>query len=193
MSSIATAPSPVLQVETLPSAFQQRWSPRGFGADAISEREILALFEAARWAPSANNAQPWRFVYVLRSDAAWADWIAFLAERNQQWAASAAALVLVASKTTRLKDGDAQPSLQRTHAFDTGAAWMSLALEAWQNGWRTRAIGGFDQAGARREVALPDDHEAHAIIALGRPREDVPSPAARDRRPLSDWVWRGRF
>jgi nitroreductase len=100
--------------------FRARWSPRAFADAAMTEADVLTLIEAARWAPSANNLQPWRFVYGLRGDAGFAAIAEALVPFNRMWAEKAAALIVVASKTTTSKDGVDVPN--SLHAFDTGTA-----------------------------------------------------------------------
>lgn len=178
--------------------FPARWSPRAFTSQTVTEAQVLTLLEAARWAPSAMNAQPWRFVWGLRGDDGFARIADALLPFNHDWAQHAAALVVVASKTTRSTDKGEVANT--THAFDTGAAWVSLALQAHLLGLSAHAMGGFDHAKAAANLSLPEGHALHAVVAIGhmgdaaslpeklRPRE-VPSP----RLPLSDIARRGSF
>ncbi len=178
--------------------FLTRTSPRAFTDAALTEAELLTLLEAARWAPSASNNQPWRFVYGLRGDAGFANIADTLVPFNRDWAEKAAALVVVASKTTVESHGETKPNVW--HAFDAGAAWMSLALQAHLKGLFAHAMGGFDREKAAQTLNLPADHALHAVVAIGtrgapetlpeglRPRE-VPSP----RRPLTEIAKPGRF
>jgi nitroreductase len=179
--------------------FAERWSPRAFAATPITLDQLNVLFEAARWAPSAYNAQPWRFVYALRDDAHWQALLELLLPFNQRWAAQASALVFVVSKTTFQAPGKEVAPFP-SHAFDTGAAWVSLALQARHEGLVTHAMGGFDRDRARDVLQLPADYELQAAVAIGyqgaaeslpddlRSREQ-PSP----RQPLSELVFAGRF
>jgi nitroreductase len=180
--------------------FVHRWSPRAFGPEAIDEATLYTLFEAARWAPSGSNSQPWRFVYALRDSAEWPQFLGLLNERNQLWAGRAAALVLVISKTTRVREGETQPSRLRSHSFDTGAAWLSLALQGLRLGWRTRAIGGYERERAREALAVPPGYEPEVFIAIGRQADSNALPADLKKReqpngrlPLSALVARGSF
>jgi nitroreductase len=147
--------------------FLNRHSARAFTEAAMSEAELLTLLEAARWAPSASNLQPTRFVWSLRGEDRFTHILQSLAASNRIWAEKAAALVVVASRTAMDRDG-AKVALG-THAFDAGAAWMSLALQAHLRGWIAHAMGGFDKASAAQAVTLPEDHTLHAVVALGRP------------------------
>ncbi|RUV78309.1 nitroreductase, partial [Mesorhizobium sp. M1A.F.Ca.IN.020.32.1.1] len=110
------------------SIFLERWSPRAFTGEEISEEDLLTLFEAARWAPSASNIQPWRFVYARRGTEHFASLLDILDESNQRWAKNASAIVIILSKTHRLTStGEMRPAY--THAFDTGASSFALALQ----------------------------------------------------------------
>jgi nitroreductase len=181
------------------SQFPNRWSPRAFSEAALSVAEVLSVLEAARWAPSSTNHQPWRFVWALRGEPAHAAILAALAASNQVWAAKAAALIVVASKgTTVNRDGVEVPNAWAP--FDAGAAWMSLALQARAMGLVTHAMGGFDAAGLGAAVALPQNHTLHAVVALGHQGKVDALPEAlrqreaqNQRRPLAETAFRGRF
>lgn len=146
--------------------FLERSSPRAFTAAEMTEAELHILLEAARWAPSAANFQPARFVWALRGEAGFAAIAETLAPGNKVWAEKAAALVVIGAKTVVERDG--VKTALSTHAFDAGAAWMSLALQAHMNGWIAHAMGGFDKDKAAAAVKLPADHELYAVVALGR-------------------------
>ena len=96
--------------------FHTRWSPRAFAPEPMPETDLLRALEAARWAPSAYNVQPWRFVYALRGDAFWERFLDVLVPFNRSWAANASALVFVVSDTLLRYEGELSPS--RSHAFD---------------------------------------------------------------------------
>ena len=179
--------------------FPARWSPRAFSAETMTEAEVLRLLEAARWAPSALNLQPWRFVYGLRGDAGFAAILSALVPFNVGWAKEAAALIAVGSKTTRTAQ-DGSEVANATHAFDTGAAWANLALQAHLAGYVAHGMSGFDPARAASALHLPDGHAIHAIVAVGRQGDpaqlddtlrarEVPSP----RVPLNTIAFHGRF
>ncbi|GBF78438.1 hypothetical protein PA598K_07082 [Paenibacillus sp. 598K] len=138
-----------------------RWSPRAYTEQAVSDEQLYTVLEAARWAPSASNAQPWRF-YIARTDAERERFGQFLRPRNRLWATKAPVLLLLASATIK-ENGDPNGS----HAFDTGAAWATLAYQAQLLGLATRAIGGFDHELARQLLATPEHIALHAVIALG--------------------------
>ena len=103
-----------------------RHSPRAMSGEKFTEHELLQLFEAARWAPSSFNNQPWRFIYAHRETAAWKVLFDLMVPFNQSWAKDAAVLLVVVS--SNLFEKTKKPS--RTHSFDTGAAWENLALQA---------------------------------------------------------------
>src|SRR5260370_9168136 len=105
--------------------FLERWSPRAFDASSIPENDLFTMFEAARWAPSAFNAQPWRFLYAMRGDPYWTHFLSFLIPFNASWARNASALIYVLSETLILTSGELTPS--HSHSFDAAAAWALLA------------------------------------------------------------------
>jgi nitroreductase len=173
-----------------------RWSPRAMSGESIDEEELMSLFEAARWAPSAFNNQLWRFIYARRETGAWERLFGLLSEWNGRWCASAAALVVVISRRfSEYKDKPAP-----THAFDCGAAWENLALEGTSRGLVVHAMSGFDHQRARDELGIPDEFEVMAMVAIGRRAErEVLAPDLQekefpsDRRPLDEIVMEGSF
>jgi nitroreductase len=185
---------------TIDPLFVRRWSPRAFSGEPIDEATLLSFFEAARWAPSSNNSQPWRFIFSRRGSAEWPLFVDFLSERNQSWAHRASALVILLSKTTHLPPGETTPVPARNHSFDAGAAWASLALQSTLSGWYTHAIGGYDKVKARAVLQVPDGYNLEIAIAVGR-RGDAAllSEALREReqpnprRPLRQLVAEGKF
>ncbi len=180
--------------------FLQRWSPRAFTGEAIDEATLLTFLEAARWAPSGFNAQPWRFIYARAGTPAWEPLLGTLSEFNRGWAHRASALVLVLSARQWLPPGKTEPQVNLTHAFDAGAAWALLALQASLSGWAAHGVGGFDRDKARATYAIPAGFELHAVVAIGRRGDksllsqvlqarETPSP----RRPLAELAAEGRF
>src|SRR6187401_2753269 len=103
-----------------------RWSPRALSGESITHDELMSLFEAARWAPSSFNNQPWRFIYAKRTSSDWAKFLDLLVEGNKIWAKDAGVLIVIISRKNF--EYNEKPSI--THQFDTGAAWENLALEA---------------------------------------------------------------
>jgi nitroreductase len=196
MSAIPANRHPVYPVDQM---FPARWSPRAFSDAPISEAQMLSLLEAARWAPSASNIQPWRLVWGLRGDAGFATIFDSLSVGNQVWAGKAAALVAVGSKSTRTtSSGEEVPNL--THAFDTGAAWASLAFQAHLSGFVTHGMGGFDKDKLSGALNVPQGHGLHAVIAIGHPGDPASLPedlrnreVPSQRKSLSDIAARGAF
>ena len=177
------------------SQFTMRWSPRAFSDEPMSELEILTLLEAARWAPSAQNAQEWRFAYALRGDALWRPLLECLSAKNQTWAPNASALLAVASSTMSIPKDGTSPVPNPSHAFDTGAAWAHLAMQATLSGWHVHAMGGFNLEAAAKAVELPPHHVLHCIVAVGKRGDPANLPdGLREREmPLSETAIRGAF
>ena len=178
------------------SLMVNRWSPRSFANEEIADKELFSLFEAARWAPSSSNSQPWRFIYAKRNSKNWNDLFNLLIDFNKQWCADASALVVVVSRKNFENNG--KPSI--THQFDTGAAWENLAIQAVSQGLITHAMAGFDYEKARKDLDVPNDYEVVAMIAIGKrgPKEKLsPELQAREvpnvRKPLSEIVMDGKF
>jgi nitroreductase len=175
--------------------FLDRWSPRAMSGEPIGEQELLTLFEAARWAPSSGNSQPWRFLYARRDTPHWQTFIDLLVERNREWCVNAAALVVFISRPA---SDQGRPLV--THAYDTGAAWMSLALQGWLKGLVVHGMAGFDYARAKQVLHVPDEFVVNAMAAIGRPGPiDTLSEFQRGREPpsqrraLSESVYEGPF
>ena len=190
----------VAQYPILPMILD-RWSTRAFDPSTeVSTGELAVLFEAARWAPSAFNVQPWHFVYALRGKQNWEAMKDLLIPFNQAWAACAGALVCVCSETDAPGKAAGERVPSYSHSFDTGAAWAMFALQAHSTGLSTHAMTGFDVDRAQRELGLPTNVRPEAIVAVGRPgassnlatglrERDIPS----DRRQIESFVHRGTF
>ena len=157
--SIRIAEYPILDV------IINRWSARAMSGEAITEQEMLPLFEAARWAPSSYNNQPWHFVYSYKTDESWKNFLDLLIPFNQEWAHNAGCLIIVASNTLFEKTG--KPSI--THLFDTGAACQNLALQGIYNGLVVHPIEGFDYQKAHTVAQLPSTYTVIAMIVVGKP------------------------
>lgn len=147
--------------------FLERWSPRAFSGEPISEQELLTLFEAARWAPSSYNSQPWRFLYARRSTQHWERFLRLLNAFNQSWAHTASALIVIVSNMLMMRPGS-DPVRLPTHSFDAGAAWAMLALQAVRSGWQAHGMAGFDRERAFIELNIPQGYNVEAAIAIGR-------------------------
>ncbi|TDJ68722.1 MAG: nitroreductase [Proteobacteria bacterium] len=173
-----------------------RWSPRAMSGEKISERELMTLFEAARWAPSSYNAQPWRFLYARRGTANWDRFFDVMIEFNQGWTKHAAVLMVVVSRKTFESNDQAAP----THSFDAGAAWQNLALQGSTMGLVVHGMQGFDYEKARAVLNIPEHFQVDAMIAVGKPgkREDLPEDLQEreqpsDRKPVAEIVIEGGF
>ncbi len=182
------------------TVFVDRWSPRAFTGEAIDDALLFSLFEAARWAPSANNSQPWRFIYAKNGSPSWAKLLGLANENNQRWASRASVLVALISKTTHIRNGDTEPTPLRNHSLDAGAAWASLAFQAVHTGLVTHAIGGFDREKARVELGIPEGFHIEILIAIGKQAERASLPEdiqtreqPTPRKPLSYFVAEGQF
>lgn len=173
-----------------------RWSPRSMTGEEVSDDELMSLFEAARWAPSSYNNQPWRFIYAKRSAASWDRLFSLLAEGNKVWCKDAAALVVLVSRKNF--EYNEKPAI--THQLDSGAAWENMALEATSRGLVTHGMQGFDYERARKELDVPDGYEVLAMIAIGKraAKEHLPPELQKrefpsDRKPLKEIVMEGKF
>ncbi len=173
-----------------------RWSPRAMSGEPISQDELFTLFEAARYAPSSYNNQPWIFIYGMQGTPAWKTLLHLQVPFNQAWTKNSSALVLIASYNLFYLNG--KPS--NTHSFDTGAAWMALALEGHSRGLVVHGMSGFNYEEAQKQLQIPQDHTVEAMVAIGKPgplsslppeiqAKETPS----ERRPLKDFVMEGFF
>jgi len=156
----------------------------------------MSLFEAARWAPSSFNNQPWRFIYAKRNTGHWDRLFNLLVDANKLWAKNAALLIVVISR----KNFEYNEKPARTHQFDAGSAWENLALEASSRGIVAHGMQGFDYEKARMDLEIPDDFEVMSMIAIGKkgPKENLP-PEFQDkeklseRKPLKDIIMEGIY
>ena len=176
--------------------FLDRWSPRAMSGESLSDAELLTLFEAAHWAPSSGNSQPWRFLYARRETEHWQTFFDLLNDGNKTWCHRAAALIVFISRTTHEKTG----RVLVTHSYDTGSAWVSLAYQAWMKGLVAHGMAGFDYARAKTLLNVPDDFTVEAMAAIGRPgpKEDLPPQhLSREfpgqRRPVGELVFEGPY
>jgi nitroreductase len=170
-----------------------RWSPRAMSGEEIPETELMTIFEAARWAPSSNNNQPWRILYARRNTEHWPLFLNLLVDSNKIWAGNASALLVIVSKNTF---DNGKPS--RTHSYDAGAAWENLALQGNLMGYIVHGMQGFDYELARSSLNIPDGFTIEAMAAIGIPgtKKDLPDylqeiESPNDRRKLTDTVFEG--
>ena len=173
-----------------------RWSPRAMSGERLSNTELFRLFEAAKWAPSAYNEQPWRILYVLRDTPEWKLFFDLFVEFNQSWIVNAGALILFLSRKTSSHNG----APLQTSSFDTGAAWQNLAIEGVSQDLVVHAMQGFDYERARKDLGIPDFMKVEAMVAVGKPAPIDKLPQAlrekekpSNRRPLSKTVAQGKW
>jgi nitroreductase len=184
--------------EEIHTLIRSRWSPRALSSRALEPAELRRLFEAARWAPSSFNEQPWRFLVARKEDeAAYERLLACVHERNRKWAQAAPVLVLSVARTRFSKS-----ETPNRHAFhDVGLAVGQLITQATAMGLVVRQIAGFDEEAARRAYDLPDVFEPVAVLAIGAPGDPDELPAdlrekesaARRRLPLEEIVFDARW
>ena len=174
----------------------KRWSPRAMSGESILEEDLMSLFEAARWAPSSYNNQPWRFIYGKRNTPHFQKLFNLLVDFNQGWCEKAAVLGLILSN--KYFEHNGKPSI--THSLDTGAAWENLALEGSARDLVVHGLQGFDYERAKDELKIPDEFEVQAMFAVGKKarKESLPpelqereSPSTR--KPLSEIISEGVF
>lgn len=175
--------------------FLERHSPRAMSGGDVSKDGLMTLFEAARWAPSASNSQPWKFIYATKESPEFKTFLDFLMDGNKVWCDKAGALVILISKNTQ-DNGTPAP----THSFDSGSAWENLALQASQMNLVAHAMAGIHYAMIKEKLAIPDDHTVEIMIAIGQKGkiEDLPEPlrareAPSTRKPLSEIVFENKF
>lgn len=171
-----------------------RWSPRSFTGDILSQKQLMSVFEAARWAPSAYNVQPWRFVFALKDTDGWKAIFNTLFPGNQIWAKDASAFIVALSLLSHEgKDFE-------THSLDVGAATQNMALQAQAMGLAMHAMGGFEKAALRKALLVPDEYAIEAVYAIGKqaPKDKLPLALQKnempsDRKPLSELVYENSF
>lgn len=174
--------------------FHQRWSPRAFADRAVNAADLHKVFEAARWAASSYNEQPWRFLVGSRGSSAYQKIFDSLGAFNQAWAAKAPVLILGVAKTTFSHNN----APNRVALYDLGAATSYLTLQAAALGLGTHQMAGFDPEAARKAFGIPEEYTPGAVIALGYQGE--PAALANDqliaheiepraRKPLSELVY----
>jgi nitroreductase len=178
--------------------FLDRWSPRAFTGEVISESDLLTILDAAHWAPSASNQQPWRFVYALQGSEDWDKFVGLLVESNQEWAKNASALIFVVSRDFNGDFSEGRKSY--THSFDAGAAWGHLAMQARLSGFYAHGMGGIKHDEIREAFALPEGYRVEAGVAVGRLADKSVLPERyrerefpSQRKPLSDVAFKGKF
>lgn len=177
---------------------KRRWSPRAFSEQPVGPDVLLTLLDAARWAPSSSNEQPWRFVVATREEpAAYDRLLACLAEGNRKWAYRAPVLMMSIAHMDFEEDG--RPS---RHAFhDVGLATENLLLQGTALGLVAHPMAGFDTEKARADLKIPSGYEPVAMVAVGYPGELSVLPdylqqrelKPRERKPLTEIAFSGQW
>lgn len=173
-----------------------RWSPRAFSQEPVSDTELMTIFESARWAQSSYNNQPWRFIYTRKDSNFWPQFVDLLTPGNRVWAQNASVLLVVLSKKTF--DSNGKPS--RTHTFDSGAAAQNMALQGTSMGIIVHGMEGFDYHRAKTELEVPDDYQVEAMFAIGKPgdKKELPEKlqereAPSNRKHIREFAFEGKF
>ena len=189
---------PAITEQSIEKVLAERWSGRAFDPDlAVNHEQVIALCEAARWAPSCYGDQPWRFIiwdqHVDKKQ--WQQALDCLSPGNQQWAKNASLLILA----TSVKTFSHNDLTNRWVGYDTGSASISLCLQATAMGLMSHQMGGYDSDKLRSVFALPENIEMWAMIAVGHPApldslddEQLERELkARERRPLTEQFFSG--
>jgi nitroreductase len=192
-----TARKPDHPVEDL---FVNRWSPRAFDGAEMPEADLKTILEAARWAPSAFNIQPWRFVYALRGDKNWQTLVELLNPFNRDWAQHASALVFLFSDT-EVDGKEGKPNRANgNHSFDAGSAWTHAALQATALGYHTHGMAGILKDEIHQKLGVPQRFTPHIGFAIGKrgdadqlPESLQAREAPSARKPLEEIAFSGNW
>ncbi len=180
-------------VEGVLPVFHSRWSPRSFSDREVNPADLEKVFEAARWAASSSNEQPWLFLFGTRNSSTYNKIFSTLVSFNQAWAGTAPVLILGVASTRFVHNG--QPNGYAL--YDLGAAASYLTLQAASLGLATHQMAGFDHEAARQTFGIPEDYAFGSVIALGYQGEPAAlaneqllgrEVAPRQRKPLKDFV-----
>ncbi len=177
--------------------FLARHSPRAMAGVLVSQEEILTLLEAARWAPSAGNNQPWRFLYAVKGTPDFDLFFSFLSESNQVWCENAGALIIGLSKKDRVSSKGEIIS-NPTHSFDAGSAWENLALQGSVMNLVIHGMAGYNAATLKETLSIGDNYQIEIMVAVGYPGkiEDLPEllrerEVPSQRKPLEEIAFEG--
>jgi nitroreductase len=177
---------------------RERWSPRAFADKPVPHNLLRSIFEAARWAPSSSNEQPWAYLVATKDDKdGFEKMLSILVEFNANWAKSAPVLAIAISELAFAKNH----APNRNAQYDTGAATMLLSMEATANGLFVHQMAGFDPEKARQVFGIPAAWDAIAAVAIGYAGDpdSLPQPlkdremAPRTRKPIAEFVMSGQW
>jgi nitroreductase len=177
---------------------RHRWSPRAFSEKPVEPAILASLFEAARWAPSSSNEQPWAYLVATKDNPEdFAKMVSVLVEFNADWAKNAPVLALAVSHLKFQSNGNPN----RNAFYDTGAATVLFSMEATARGLYIHQMAGFDPAKAKHVFEIPADWEPIAAFAIGYPGDTNSlsqklqdrEVAPRTRKPLTEFVMSGRW
>ena len=177
---------------------QNRWSPRAFSDKPVSQEVLRSLFEAARWAPSSSNEQPWAYIVATKDDTEnFEKSLGALVEFNANWAKKAAVLVIAVAQLAFAKNN----APNRNAQYDVGAASLQLSIEATARGLVVHQMAGFDPETAREAYNIPQGREPIAAMAIGYPGDasSLPEPlqsrekAPRSRKRIREFVMSGQW
>jgi len=195
-NNIVTLRKPADTDHPIHNLISERWSTRAFAEQPVAREQLHSLFEAARWAASTSNQQPWNFLFATKENSAeFARFSSLLFEGNLIWAQNAPVLVIIVAKLYEY------PGKETLSFFDTGLATANLMTQAVALGLATHPMGGFDADKARTELNIPENYVPLAMIALGYPGipDQLPANlyererAQRSRNPLKDFIFEGSW
>lgn len=173
--------------------FTNRWSPRAFLDKEVPEEILLSVFEAARWAPSGFNIQPWRFI-LARTEENRELFHSFILPNNLTWCKNAPALALIVS------EAETEQGPNEYHTFDAGTASGYLEIQAAMHGLSTHVVGGIDRDKAREVLQIPEKFQIQNLIVIGYrgDKETLPEilqerEQPNARRPLNEILFEGKF
>ncbi|MEI6061125.1 MAG: nitroreductase family protein [Bacteroidota bacterium] len=195
MQNINTKKKPALDYPVHP-LIEARWSPRAYSPEPVEDKKLQSIFEAARWAASASNLQPWYFLVGMKGDEVYDKIFSTLVEFNKMWVINAPVLVLAIARNTNAKG---EPN--KSYAYDLGQSVAILSLQAMAEGIYTHQMTGFDSGEAARLLEIPEDYSVLVAFTLGyRSDPEILHPnlekleiSPRERRPAGETVFTGSF
>ncbi|MBN1340052.1 MAG: nitroreductase family protein [Bacteroidales bacterium] len=178
---------------------KRRWSPRAFSDRAIEKEKVQRMFEAARWAPSSMNEQPWRFIMGLKGDSTYEVIFSSLVEFNRLWAGTAPMLTISCGKMIHSGKNEGKPN--ESFAYDVGQSLAHLTFQAMSDGLFVHQMGGFDKESLQESFKIPDQYSPLTVFAAGYPGDPgVLHPNLRKmeygdriRKDFHSFVFMGEF